>query len=40
MDNYIDITMETTEKWVALGHDTAGRMVSKIQYSGSMLFCP
>ena len=38
MDNYIDITMETTEKWVALGHDSAGRMVSQTQYSVSILF--
>ena len=30
MNNYIDITMETTERWVALGHNSAGVMVSKI----------
>lgn len=40
MENYIDFTMETTEKWVALGHDSAGRMVSKAQYFVSMLFWP
>lgn len=32
MDNYIDITMETIENWVALGHNSAGVMVSKLPF--------
>ena len=32
MNNYIDVTMETAGKWVALGHNNAGAMVRKIKY--------
>ena len=30
MANYIEITMETTGTWVALGHNNVGNMVSKL----------
>ena len=33
MDNYIEITMETTENWVALGHNNVGTMVSNFNNS-------
>lgn len=29
MNKYVDITMETTGKWVALGHNSVGKMVRK-----------